>query len=250
MTMADLPLSPELASLFAPARPPTTSTRDVWALVPTRVQLAEPVPAWISPGRVAEPQAPVPTPADEPPRRVFARIGVMRDIRVGERRWVVRERKGYRYIESMLVKPHQAMLATSLQAAIDGRDPRLYAGSAGPILTTGGRDELRARANDCREELSEARIRGDVAGEERLLSELTAIAEAVTGATDRRGRVRQQRDHDGVRIAVTNAIRRAIWSIAQVAPEVATYLQSTISTGTWLIYRPVADEQWEIRHAA
>lgn len=162
----------------------------------------------------------------------------------------MRERKGYRYLEILLAQPHQAVLATTLQARVDGRDPQVYAGSLGPVMSSEALTELRARADDCREEITEARARGDAAGEERLMAELSTIADMVTRATGRGGRVRQLRDHDRIRIAVTNAIRRSIWSIAQVAPAVATYLHTTISTGTWLMYRPLADERWEIPLAA
>ncbi len=181
---------------------------------------------------------------------MFSRIGVMREICMGERRWVVRDRKGYRYLELLLARPHHAVLATTLKADVDGCDPRVYAGSHGPIMTATSLDELRTRATELREDLSEARRSGDVHCEERILTEMLSIAASVRGATNHRGAPRQHRDHDRVRIAVTNAIRRALWSIAQVAPEVATYFSATITTGTWLIYRPIADERWEMQHAA
>ena len=247
MPLADLPLPPELANLFPPPRS-TTTTRDVWALVPTRVQIAAADLGTVIAGGGTSAGADATPTADEPVRRVFARIGVMRDIRVGPERWVVRERKGFQYIAALLAKPHEAIPASTLQAAVDGRDPRLYGGSLGPIMSAQARDELRARANDCRDELAEARTRGDAAGEERLLAELTAMADAIAGATDRRGRLRHQRDQDGVRIAVTNAIRRAIWTISQVSADMGSYFRSTISTGTWTIFRPIADERWDLLH--
>ncbi len=262
MSTRDLPLPADLAALFSstpsaavpttPMVPPMSSTREAWALVPTRVMV--PVQAYgASPPAVSLPAdlaPPPPAPPVSAQRRVFARIGVMRDICLGERRWVVRERKGYGYIETLLVRPTQALLATSLQAASDGQDARIFTGSCGPVLSIDALQQSRERADDLREELAEARATGDAAGEERIRAEMSALAASITGATDRRGRPRQLRDQDRIRIAVTNAIRRGIGSIGQVAPEVATYLSATISTGTWLVYRPLAAERWDIASAA
>lgn len=77
------------------------------------------------------------------------------------------------------------------------------------------------------------------------MEELSAIAQAVRVATGKDGRSRTMRDGDRVRVSITNAVKRCIWSIGQQRAEIAEYLTRTITTGSMMIFRPLADEWWE-----
>jgi hypothetical protein len=122
------------------------------------------------------------------------------------------------------------------------------------LLLAGGGDELvaaaadvgaqRARADELREELDEARSYNDPeriarAGDAlaSLVAELSATAVA-NGA-----------DSERARLNVTRAIRSAIGRIAEHEPELGHLLQSAVRTGSSCVYEPdpgVALE-WEVR---
>jgi hypothetical protein len=178
--------------------------------------------------------------------RSFLRDGPSREIHVGNERFVLRDRKGHRYISVLLARPYQSVTAVDLKAMDDGRDAREFAGSCGAEITREGIEELRTRYQSLRQDLEEATEAGHVTRQEHIAREITRIAEECNRSTDRRGRPRERSDAEKVRLAVTNAVRRAIWSIGGVAPLVKQYFTRTIVTGHLLMFRPLGDETWNV----
>jgi hypothetical protein len=101
--------------------------------------------------------------------------------------------------------------------------------------------EYRKRAKELESEIEEARARGDQNEVDKLLRDLDMIVDSLGADTGLRGRRRRfSDDAEKARLAVTNAINRAIEAIRKQAPAIADHLQNNIKTGTELVYRDAA----------
>ncbi|MBA3936234.1 MAG: hypothetical protein H0X38_02145 [Planctomycetes bacterium] len=156
----------------------------------------------------------------------------------------LRDRLGHRYIDALLHRPFEAIPTIAVAAAERGRDVRMLTGSRGESMSAASLAELKKRAADLREDLDEARENSHAARQETILTELERIAGVIRGATGKDGTPRRHTDAERVRVAVTNAIHRSIWSIGQQSTVIAAYFRRTIQTGYWLQFRPQSDERW------
>ena len=244
MPLVNLDLPADLGGLFPnpqrqPAQPPS-APGGMWMLMPVQAQfpqLATNPPPAAPPG-----SAPTPPVA----ARLFTRHGPSRAIQMGDRHVLVRDRKGHRYLQSLLARPFQSIAAVTLKAAEDGCDPAVFAGTKGTTLTQESIDELRERYRDLVSELEEARAQGSALRQETIARELERIASECQRATRPGQRLRENSDAEKVRVSVTNAVRRSIWAIKQASPTIAEYFKRTIVTGHWLMYRPIGDEVWQV----
>jgi len=232
----------DLGGLF-PNPKPGADRNDpgVWMLMPMKARR----------GDTTAPSRPPPPPerCDLSParaRRAFLRHGVLREIIVGAERYALRDRKGHRYIERLLRDPGTPIAAIALCAAENGQDVRVFAGTRGAITTAESLGELRERAAELQEELPEARRPGNAARQEAIMRELAWIADTIREGTALGGALRTNDDAERVRVTVTKAVHRAIWAIGQHAPAVADYFRRSVVTGTWLLFRPLGDERWEL----
>jgi hypothetical protein len=216
-----------------------------------------PVHARVGPAAAATAtqSSPAPAPSGAPPpetspvptsSRLFTRHGPSRAIQMGATRILVRDRKGHRYLQSLVSRPYQSIAAVALKAAEDGCDPAVFAGSKGTTLSRESVEELRERYRDLVSELEEARTQGSALRQETIARELERIASECQRATRPGQRLRENSDAEKVRVSVTNAVRRGIWAIKQASPEIAEYFKRTIVTGHWLMYRPIGDEVWQV----
>ncbi len=253
MPLVNLNLPADLGGLFSHPQspstpPPPARPGGVWMLMPIQAHLGEPAVAAPSPSPAVPTAAPLAAAAAPAVTtlRLFTRHGPSRAIELGDRRVLVRERKGYRYLQCLITRPFQSIAAITLKAAEDGCDPSVFAGSKGTTLSQESVDELRERYRDLVSELEEARHQGSVLRQETIARELERIASECQRATRPGQRLREHSDAEKVRISVTNAVRRGIWGIKQAAPEIAEYFRRTIVTGHWLMYRPLGDEVWQV----
>ena len=175
---------------------------------------------------------------------IFRPSGFGWQISMGDTAHAFRDKIGFYYLASLVLRPLEPVTAVDLQAAKHQQHARIYAGSLGPVQSTESLSALRSRAKDVMEDLEEARMTGSATLQERLQHELSSIAQAIRSGTALGGKTRDQRDSERVRIAVTKAIQRAIWSIRQRTPAMADYFDRTIVTGTWLRFHPLGAEVW------
>jgi hypothetical protein len=176
--------------------------------------------------------------------RSFIRDVLNRVITVGDNEYKIHDRKGHRYLSVLLSHPYHSIAAVDLKAMDDGRDPREFHRSAIQVMTTDDLQEIRKRCEQLREDLADAKEAGHYARHEKILSELTCLVDIYKKNVDRRGRPRVKRLEDRIRQAVNLAIKRSLWSVSQVAPELKTYFNQTVETGQFLYYRPIANETW------
>ena len=177
---------------------------------------------------------------------MFAQHGPSRAIHLAAQRILIRDRKGHRYLQCLLTRPFQSIAAVTLKAAEDGCDPAIFAGSKGTTLSQESVNDLRDRYRELISDMEEARAHGSTLRQETIAHELERIASACQRATRPGQRLREHTDAEKVRISVTNAVRRGIWAIKQASPDIAEYFTRTITTGHWLIYRPLGDEVWQV----
>ncbi|MBA2480450.1 MAG: hypothetical protein H0V44_07290 [Planctomycetes bacterium] len=156
-----------------------------------------------------------------------------------------RERIGFRYIEYLLQHPNQTIAAIDLRADAQNAHRQLYAGSAGKGISTESLVAIRLRCRELLAERDEAQACGDHQRQEFLQSEIERLADEIRRVTGRNGKPRTVDDGERSRIAVTNAIGRAFWSLRQSLPDCEAYLKQTITTGGALAYRPTQELPWE-----
>jgi hypothetical protein len=182
----------------------------------------------------------------EAQHRTYCRRDRVREIAVGDEQVHATDRKGHRYIAVLLANPYKSISAIDLKAMDDGCDPRLFHGSSGPVTTYESLFELSKRCAFLTDDLGEAKSDGDVARQEMIATELSRLLEERVRGIDRRGRPRVNRNAEKVRLAVTVAVRRALWAIGQHAPLLKEYFRHTIDTGESLMFRPVRGESWNV----
>ena len=194
-----------------------------------RTRLADPATA----GDLAEPPLPA-TPAEADATAV-ARLRREHDVWTLDyegRSVCLQDAKGLRHLAALLASPRTPIPAVALAG------PGTVAGSAARDLAA-----RRARAEELREELAEARAYNDPERVRRAGAELDALARELAHAGGPRG-VPGER----ARVNVTRAIRAALRRIAEHEPELGRVLQSTIRTGGACAYEPDPDLPllWEI----
>jgi hypothetical protein len=118
--------------------------------------------------------------------------------------------------------------------------PVLEGEKVGDILDERAMDEYKKRARILKEQIEdtrEGRANWDI---NEKMAELEYIETSLRKATNRKGRSRKfSNDEEKARLAVKNAIDRALERIAINAPKACTHLKTTIQTGTSAIYTDV-----------
>jgi hypothetical protein len=156
----------------------------------------------------------------------------------GERRAVVEDLVGIRYLARLLGRPGVPVRALEL------------AGGGGPVPPEPQRQAVvdpaavaayRDRARRLVDELTEARERGDLARFARLELEADALADQLDRSTDVFGRSREfTGPAERARVAVRKAIKRAMDRIAEADPAIGRELHASVSTGHTCCYLPAA----------
>jgi tetratricopeptide (TPR) repeat protein len=167
-------------------------------------------------------------PAAKPPRRArLARASDVWQLDFEGRSVHLHDAKGLRQLAALLAKPGTAIPAVALATSGDA--------------ATGDLRAQRARADELREEIAEARAFNDPERAARAVARLEALAAELGGDARSLGAER-------ARVNVTRAIRAALARIASHEPELGHLLQRTIRTGTSCEYRPDLDVplHWEV----
>jgi non-specific serine/threonine protein kinase len=160
------------------------------------------------------------------------RRGEMWSFTSGRRTVLMKDTKGFTYLDALLRAPHREVHVLELAGAEE-------AGDAGPLLDDRAKQEYRARAADLRNELEEATRNNDVGRVERIRNELDALAGELTralglGGKDRRAASTTERARINVQRRLKDAIRR----VSAEDDELGRHLELSIKTGTFCMYAP------------
>ena len=160
------------------------------------------------------------------------------------RRAYVRHRKGIADLARLLSSPHVEIHASDLAHGPSAdRRPRHPAGE--PILDAQARSEIRRRAEDLREELTEAEAHQDLGQIDRLQRERELLLGELRTATALGGRDRTMPDAgERARKAVSARIQDGIRKIAEAHPELAEHLRRNVRTGIYCSYVPHPTIDW------
>jgi hypothetical protein len=103
------------------------------------------------------------------------------------------------------------------------------------------KQDYEKKARELEKEITEARECGLILQAEQKVAELEELTRYVEADTDRRGKPRKlPNEHEKARVAVTNAINRAIERMEEDAPKTATYLKTNIRTGDFATYADIS----------
>jgi len=158
-------------------------------------------------------------------------------LTVGERRTVVPDRLGVRYLARLLTNPGRPIAALDLAGGPAG--PALVAPGGQPVLDRHARAAYRRRITELTNQLAGTGDRGGAAVDRRLRTELDALLGELRQVTGRAGRTRHFPDPaERARTAVRKAIKRAVDAVAAADPGLGAVLAATVSTGASCCYSP------------
>jgi len=191
---------------------------------------------------------------------MFRREGEYWTIAFGRETFRLRDARGLRFIAQLLRYPGREFHANELEvrsesgeaglpsrASADFSDEELAdaglhsdgPGDAGEMLDVHAKHAYRRRLQDLRENLEDAKTRGDADRASGIEDEIAFLTRELSravglGGRDRRAASVSQRS----RLNVTRAIRRTIEKIRPHSPALAGLLARRIKTGLLCVYRP------------
>ncbi|HSH11543.1 MAG TPA: hypothetical protein VLA10_07135, partial [Ilumatobacter sp.] len=190
-----------------------------------------------------------PAPTTDRATAIFRRDGDTRTVRFGAQTVLVRDLKGFRYIERLLADPGREFHVLDLVAVEQGslptggvatggrHDGSIDSGAGLPVIDDAARDAYRRRLAEVDEDIDDATRLNDLGrielaqrDREYLIAELTAAAglggrHRTTGGSTERART-----------SVTRSIRYALERLAEHHAAIAAHLGQTINTGTYCTY--------------
>jgi tetratricopeptide (TPR) repeat protein len=190
-----------------------------------------------------------PPPAKAGSPAVFRADGEMRTIEWGSSSVIVRDLKGYRYIERLLAEPGREFHAADLARLDSGADPRLAVGMGIPVLDRAAKEAYRRRLADIDEDIADAEANNDLARVELAERDRDYLIAELKRATGLGGRDRTVSDDaERARMSVTRSIRYALARLAESSPDVAEHLRQHVCTGTFCHYErdPLQPVDWTV----
>ena len=193
----------------------------------------------------------VPPPVNAAADAVFRRDGDMRIVRLGGVDTVVRDLKGFRYIERLLAQPGREFHVLDLVAVENGvlpgrstatddlEDDGRLATRGLPVLDDQAREAYRRRLAEVEEDIDEATAMNDIVRCELAQRDRDYLIAELRSAVGLGG---TQRSTGGsaerARSAVTRSLRYALTSLAKQHPLAATHLDQHVRTGIYCSYMP------------
>ncbi len=177
--------------------------------------------------------------------------GDTRTICLGELRVLMRDLKGFRYVERLLADPGREFHVLDLVAVEQGSLPTgrtvhhggeaiaADVGAGFPLIDDEARDAYRRRLADVDDDIEEAARMNDIGrlelaqrDREYLMSELTR-AVGLWGSPRSIGSTSER-----ARTSVTRSLRYALERLAEHHPAAAAHLGQSVHTGTYCVYTP------------
>jgi 7-cyano-7-deazaguanine synthase in queuosine biosynthesis len=156
----------------------------------------------------------------------------------GGRPFPMEPHKGLTHIRFLLQQPGERMTAFALVDLSEGREV-----ASRPLSTALGPDaktihSVRSALDELKKERDEAQEYSDQKTVDECSAKIEKLEEYIRNATGLGGKVRREApDQKRARMAVSNAIERAIEKIRKQSQPLATYLDSQIRRGFFLEYR-------------
>ncbi len=193
--------------------------------------------------------AAAPPPGPPPGQNVFRRYGQAWQVRfAGGGEFILLPTKGAAYLHLLLGSPGVSLSAVDMAARL-AKEPGRYAlGSAGPLIDGEARAAFRARFVQLKEELEDAQACNDPGREARVRKDMTWLLEQIKKGRALGGRLRPAAgdDRERVRIAVANAIARAVREIGRQDAALAKHLRPPrLRCGHHPCYQPPPGTTWE-----
>jgi hypothetical protein len=180
------------------------------------------------------------TPAQRSPRPPEMRVSLSREADV----WVVsatthapfrvKHAKGLEYLHHLLESPGREVYVLILAGIGEGPE------DAGAILDERAKQDYKRRVDELEDQRAEAERLGDRGRATRAREELEAIAEQLASAVGLGGRDRKAASNvERARINVQRRIKESIRRIGEHDAAVGRYLEASICTGTYCVYKPL-----------
>jgi len=146
----------------------------------------------------------------------------------------VKHAKGLEYLAHLLQNPGREVYVLALGGA--GEAPE----DAGVVLDERAKLAYKHRVEALEERLDEAERSGDGERAARARTELEALAEQLASAVGLRGRDRKAASNvDRARVNVQRRLKDALRRISEHDAALGGYLEATVRTGTYCVYRPL-----------
>jgi hypothetical protein len=146
----------------------------------------------------------------------------------------VKHAKGMEYLDHLLHSPGREVYVLVLAGTDEAPE------DAGAVLDDRAKQAYRRRVEDLEDQLAEAERLGDGGRASRAREELEAVAEQLASAVGLGGRDRKAASNvERARVNVQRRLKDAIRRIADHDAALGRYLDATVRTGTYCVYKPV-----------
>lgn len=194
---------------------------------------------------------PEPAPGSVPDQHgTFRRTGDTRTVAFDGTTVVIRDLKGFRYLERLLAEPTRefhvldlidvergSLPTTAHRADVDA--PVTDGGHAGPLLDAHAREAYRRRLIEIDEDIDDATTRNDLARLDLAQHDREFLINELTRAVGLGGRARVAGStSERARTSVTRTLRYAVKRIADHHRPLGDHLGQAIKTGTYCAYEP------------
>jgi non-specific serine/threonine protein kinase len=203
------------------------------AIAECRAMEAAPFSAMCEEGRarVGGHTAPKPQPEES---IAIAREGDVWSVRTSARSFRVKHAKGMEYLDHLLRNPDREVYVLALAGAGEGPE------DAGAMLDDKAKQQYERRIEELEDQLTEAERNNDRGRANRARAELEAVAEQLASAVGLGGRDRKAASNvERARVNVQRRLKDAIKRIGEHDASLGRYLDATLRTGTYCVYRPV-----------
>jgi hypothetical protein len=175
---------------------------------------------------------------------VFRRLGHYWVIKYDSKMALLHSSGGLSYLARLLVDPGRKIPASFLLAAEMGIDPRIPVGTSGTVLDDQALADYRKIYLEITRDFEEAKRGNDHARVAELEKQKETFSAEIEKATGLGGRKREMSDSERVRKNVSNAVTRAIDSVASEHELLGKHLGNSINSGSVFSYDPERDPQW------
>jgi tetratricopeptide (TPR) repeat protein len=202
-------------------------------------RLAASIPELVDGPPSTTPSAPAaksPAKAEARPALTLTPEGDMWLVVLGDRSFRLKDARGLHYLARLVAEPEREIHALDLAEA-GGDETR---GDAGEVLDANARDAYKRRLAELEEDLREAESWNDGARILRARTEMEFLSSELSRAVGLGGRSRRAGSAaERARIAVTRRIKDLTKRAGELDPELGRYLENTVKTGTYCVYRPM-----------
>lgn len=176
--------------------------------------------------------------------------GDTRTICYGDRTVLMRDLKGFRYVERLLLDPGREFHVLDLVSVERGSLPTGHVvghdevlgdgmGEGFPVIDDDAREAYRRRLAEVEADIEEATQMNDLGRVELAERDRDYLVAELTSAVGLGGRARSVGGtSERARTAVTRSLRYALKRLAEHHPALAAHLEQHVHTGTYCVYRP------------